>query len=208
MYACFISYCHGQHELLRSFIEQLKNALKNELEPLMDEEVFIDEERLLPGYRFNEELAQAICQSVCMIVVYCPKYERHPYCLREFEGMRLVQAKRRALLGSKSFKTRDMIIPIVFRGDPPSEIKDNVHYCDFTKFTLADLDINKNSEYVKQIQRVARVIYDHYRSFEDAGVDVCGGCDKFQLPPEDKVVPWRPGGQKPSTPFPGREPQP
>ena len=75
-YACFVSYCHGQHELMKGFIDQLKTALKAELELLMNEELYIDEERLSPGYRYNEELARAICQSVCMIVVYSPKYER------------------------------------------------------------------------------------------------------------------------------------
>lgn len=86
-YACFISYPHGQYELMKSFIEQLKKALNNYLEPLLDEEVYIDVDRLEPGYHYNEALAKAICQSICMIVVYSPKYERHSYCLREYQAM-------------------------------------------------------------------------------------------------------------------------
>ncbi len=69
MYACFVSYCHGQYDLVKGFIDQLKTALKSELDALMDEELYIDEERLRPGYHYNEELARAICQSVCMVVV-------------------------------------------------------------------------------------------------------------------------------------------
>ena len=30
-HACFISYCHGQHDLIKGFIDQLKSALKAEL---------------------------------------------------------------------------------------------------------------------------------------------------------------------------------
>src|SRR5713101_965974 len=116
-YACFISYCHGQYDLVKGFMDQLKAALKSELEPLLDEQVYIDEERLKPGYSYNEELAKAICQSVCMIVVYSPKYERHEYCVREFEGMEQLEKQRRHLLGAAGDDARGFIIPIVLRGD-------------------------------------------------------------------------------------------
>ena len=65
-YACFVSYCHGQYALVKGFIDQFKTALKAELEPFLDEEVFIDEDRLKPGFKYDEALAQAICQSACM----------------------------------------------------------------------------------------------------------------------------------------------
>src|SRR5215510_8791933 len=86
-YSCFISYCHGKEDLVRTFIEELKKALKRHLDAYLDEGVYIDEERLRGGDLYNEKLAEAICQSVCMIVVYMPKYERHPYCLREYAAM-------------------------------------------------------------------------------------------------------------------------
>jgi hypothetical protein len=58
-----ISYCHGQYELVKGFIYQLKTALKAELETLMQEDLYIDEEHR-PGYHYNEALARAICESV------------------------------------------------------------------------------------------------------------------------------------------------
>ena len=114
-YACFVSYCHGQHDLVKSFIEQLKTALKSELDALLDEELYIDEERLQPGFRYNEALAQAICQSVCMIVVYSPRYERHEYCMREYEAMVKLEEGRRKLLGPAG-RGRGFIIPVILRG--------------------------------------------------------------------------------------------
>lgn len=105
-YACFISYCHGQYDLVKGFIDQLKTALKAELDALMNEELYIDEERLLPGYHYNEELAKAICESVCMVVVYMPKYESHEYCMREFEAMELLERKRDQLLGAAANASR------------------------------------------------------------------------------------------------------
>src|SRR5690349_8199636 len=93
-YSCFVSYCHGKEDLVKTFIRELKTALKQYLDAYLDEEVYIDEDRLQGGDFYNEKLAEAICQSVCMIVVYTPKYERHPYCLREYAAMEELELKR------------------------------------------------------------------------------------------------------------------
>jgi hypothetical protein len=103
-----------------------------------------------------------------------------------------------------------MIIPIVFRGDPnklPHEIKAHRHYCDFTRFTTADSDISKNPHYIKEIERIAKVIYEHFSSFEEAGVDVCEECINFRLPSENEITRWRAVAQRPRAIFPGRETQ-
>jgi hypothetical protein len=48
-------------------------VLKSSLEPyLEEEEVFIDQERLQPGFRFNEAIGRAICESLFMILVDAP----------------------------------------------------------------------------------------------------------------------------------------
>ena len=137
-HACFISYCHGQHDLIKGFIDQLKSALKAELETLLDEDVYIDEERLKPGYKHEESLTRAICESVCMIVVYSPRYERHEYCMREYEAMVKLEEGRRKLLGPAG-RGRGFIIPVILRGgdDVPPRIREHLHYADFSRFTLA-----------------------------------------------------------------------
>jgi hypothetical protein len=193
-YACFVSYCHGQYELVKTFMDQLKAALKAELEPLLDEEVYVDEERLRSGYHYNEELAKAICQSVCMIVVYSPRYERHEYCIREFEGMELLETRRRELLGLSGDLARGFIIPVILRGgdDVPNRIKQHKHYSDFSKFSLASTDIIRNPEYVEEIRKIASVIYERYKVFRTIGTDPCASCDAFQLPRASDVVAWRP----------------
>ena len=128
MYSCFISYCHGQQELTLKFINQLTRAIKAYIEPYLDEEVYIDTERLKPGYQHQEQIADAICRSLCMIVVYSPRYEKHTYCLREFEAMREVERNRQALLGKKAMRGRRLIIAIIFRTrvgrEIPTELKE------------------------------------------------------------------------------------
>jgi hypothetical protein len=208
-YSCFISYCHGQYELTKGFIEQLKQALKAELEPLLDEEVYIDEERLKPGYRYNEALAKAICQSICMIVVYSPRYERHEYCGREFAGMEILEQTRRQMLG-QVVPASGFIIPVIFRGeaDLPPRITQGRHYADFSQFTLATANISRNPQYVTEIRKIAQVIYERYQAFEAAAADACAPCATFLLPNASAVPPWRDRPKPVSAIFPGREGSP
>jgi hypothetical protein len=205
-YSCFISYCHGQQDLMKIFIDQLKRALKAELEPLLDEEVYIDDERLKPGYLYNEALATAICQSVCMIVVYSPRYERHLYCRREFAGMENLEQGRRQMLGRVA-PPRGFIIPVIFRGeaDLPPRITQGRHYADFSQFTLATTDISRHPEYAAEVRKIAQVIYEHYKAFEAAGANACAPCATFVLPDADAAPPWRAGPQPVGGAFPGRE---
>jgi hypothetical protein len=191
-YACFVSYCHGQYELMTSFIDQLKSALDAYLDPLLDEQVFIDRERLLPGYRYNEALAEAICQSVSMVVVYSPKYERHEYCVREYEAMAKLEETRRALLGAKG-RGRGFIIPVVLRGGDniPQRIRQHVHWTDFSKFTLATPRLASNPEYIAKVEQIAHTIHELYLAFGEIGANPCTGCDTFSLPPASSLPAWR-----------------
>ncbi len=206
-YSCFISYCHGRKDLTKTFIDQLKNSLESYLEPYLDEEVYIDEDRLLPGYRYNDALAKAICQSICMVVVYTPRYERHSYCLREYAAMERIEKRRRELLGNRANAEVGMIIPIIFRGAKeglPDRLKKFIHYCDFSRFTTVSPNINQNQEYVEQIQKIADVIYEHYEMLVNLNEESADLCDSFTLPSEEEVEPWRRSSSG-AAPFPGRE---
>jgi hypothetical protein len=206
-YSCFISYCHGRKDLTKAFIDQLKNSLEDYLELYLDEEVYIDEARLLPGYHYDEALAKAICQSICMIVVYTPRYERHSYCLREYAAMERIERSRRELLGNRANTEVGMIIPVIFRGakeDLPDRLQKDIHYCDFSKFTTASPNINKNPEYVEQIEKIARVIHEHHMMFENLNEESTDLCNSFALPSEEDVEPWRRSSNG-AAPFPGRE---
>ena len=73
-HACFISYCHSTEDLMSRFMKELVRALNSSLDPYMDLKVCIDDERLRPGYRYNEALVDDICKSLCMVSVFVPKY--------------------------------------------------------------------------------------------------------------------------------------
>ena len=79
-YSCFISYRHTQEDI----VQDLVSSLKRELGRWSDLDVYVDTSRLEGGDFFNRELAKALCESVCLIVVYTPTYfsKQHSYCAR------------------------------------------------------------------------------------------------------------------------------
>jgi TIR domain len=195
-------YPNAQGEMMKAFVEELKQALTDYVDPYLDEEIYIDKEQLGGGDHYNEVLAQAICQSLCMIVVYVPKYERHEYCRREYRAMEILEQRRVELCGQARLGNRGMIIPIILRGDGdlPDKIRDHAHFCNFTKYSTASQNIRSNPECVEQLERVALNIYEIYQAFE--GIDACGDCAEFALPSSAEAPPWR---QVRAAPFPGRQ---
>lgn len=191
-YSCFISYPHGEGRLVQQFVTDLKKVLADHVATWLDKGIYLDEERLGPGTNIREGIAQAICQSVCMIVVYSPRYEKHAYCLREYAAMEQVEARRRALIKSPELRAQSMIIPVIFRGKdylPPKF--QNIKYLDFENYVTPRTDMWKNNKYVKELARTAKEIYDLFLAIEESNADVCSDCDHFTLPPEDQVKPWR-----------------
>jgi hypothetical protein len=182
-YACFISYCHGQHDIVSLFIEQFTQLLASELELRMHEGVFVDRSRLKPGYLHDEALARAICESVCMVVICSPKYLRQTYCRREFEAMRQIEEHRRAILG-RAAHGRGFIIPVILRADKEftALIGDRAHYCDLSRFGLYTRNLGSSRAYREAIGAIAEMIYEQYKTFERLGIDPCGACTEFRLP--------------------------
>ncbi|MEG2032108.1 MAG: toll/interleukin-1 receptor domain-containing protein [Janthinobacterium sp.] len=115
-YGCFLSYAHGQYAFMNKFKNDLIEALACYLEPHLDREevLFIDSEQLGGGDDIDLRVARAMCQSVCMIVLYTPKYEAHGYTRREFAAMQLIEQERRGWYDLPSH----MIIPIIMTRHP------------------------------------------------------------------------------------------
>src|SRR6267143_1162323 len=100
--SCFISFRHGQQPLTQRFVSDLYEGLKAELEALLGREIgiFIDQERLGGGDFFNEAIAEHLCESACLVMVYTPPYfdREHTYCAREYKGMIEIEKTRLQLL--------------------------------------------------------------------------------------------------------------
>ncbi len=203
-YSCFISYRHGQKKLTERIISDLNDALGSELEAYLEEKIYLDRERLDGGQYFEEKLAAALCESVCLIVVFTPRYlnPEHPYCAREFMAMDFLERKR---LQSATDKTSSLIIPLVFRGaEEMPEILKKRQYYDFQDFDPTKPEMIKEARYYEQIMKIARYIFERYKALKKLGADTCTDCGDFKIPSADSAE-VRALLQNTTPPFPTRE---
>lgn len=193
---------------METFVEDFHEALGNEVRLLTELEVFVDWGRLTGGDFFNPALARALCESVCLIVVFTPTYfsNTHLYCAREYKGMEILETQRLNLLGDPADKEHGLIIPIVLRSENslPQEVKDHRQYHDFTKFLLGKRRLKKSLGYAPTVKAIAEYIFDRYRALTALPNDLCAGCDTFSLPTDDEIRPWLTGMLATPAPFPGR----
>jgi TIR domain len=193
-YSCFISYRHLESELQVRVVNDLYKALCNELNVQLSCKVYLDEQRLRPGYRFNEALADALCRSVCLIVVFSPTYfdEENTYCTREWLGMLRLQQLRMNLLSAEAQRAMGFIIPIVIRGTKrlPRFIRDQIQYYNFEDFLLCQPEMSKHEGYAKEIKKIADYVADLYDEFQSGPEDPCKECANFRLPSEQEALQW------------------
>jgi hypothetical protein len=189
-YGCFFSYAHGQHAYMSKFKNDLIDALRCYLEPHLDteSELFVDSEQLGGGDDLDQKIARAMCESVCMIVIYTPKYEAHAYTRREFAAMQAIEAERRAWYPLPSH----LIIPVIMTRHPlslPSQISEPGFYVDFSRYTLATGDLKTNPDFLPDIDKMVQRIVAHYHHLRYS-IPPDHDCSRFVLPP---VPPeWRP----------------
>lgn len=183
-YSCFVSYRHGEHELMTTFMRELKASLQSSLEPYFRLPVYVDD-RLKSGYRYNEALAQALCQSLVMVVVFTPQWAESDYCQREFQGMLELEQRRRRLAKGAIPRELGLIVPVLLRGrreELPEDIREHIHFCDFSRYTTADSRIGKNRAYVEKVEEIARYIYDVHRAIAPFDRPASEKCAHFKLP--------------------------
>jgi hypothetical protein len=205
-HACFLSYRHGQQAIKERCIRQLHDGLAAELELLREEDVYVDYERLKGGQFLDPNLARAMYESACMIMVYHPTYfdPKHTYCAREYRAMIALERERLALFPEGPDRDSGLIIPIILRGADslPSEIAQRRLYEDFSKLMLADVEQGLKT-HASQIRRIAQYVHERCTALES--LEVPGDGDHFQLPNDDAVREWLNSLALPRAKFPGSE---
>jgi len=188
-YACFISYRHFKESFGSNFVQEFVSVLNEFLELYMNEKAFLDEERLKTGEFFNQRLAEAICNSACMIIIYTPKHfsKQKPYCTCEYMAMKRLEKKRILKLKDKG---KGLIITVVLRGidQLPKEIVNNRHVIDFS--ALIEPKIKGNLR--RRIEEIARYIFDVSMELRQADID-WNTCSNYIIPSEEEeeeVAKW------------------
>jgi len=204
-YSCFISYRRAQYELMRTFIEELRDALRSYMEVYLPQPVYIDENLHAADF-IDPALAEALCRSICMILVYTPTYfdNEHIYCTREYLAMISLEQQRLRYINSPNIRQAGLIVPIVFRGAPyvPKEIKRLRLYRDFSDFSLANPTIIRNNQFAAYLDEIAERTYEIYQELNNLPDDLCEGCSDFCLPSDDEARALLPELLTSNLPFP------
>jgi len=189
-HGCFISHVHAKEALMQEFVDELAKALRSELEPLIgdfvDTTVYLDEERLKGGEKFNLSLARALCASACWVMVYVPQYFRREYCRREFGAMQILEAQRRNHPGIELKPNQGMIIPIILRGKReqlPAGLSEEVHCLEFSRFSTSNSEILRHESFIDQIAERAAFIEEVFQLGNGLNHD----CGQFSIPELDEV---------------------
>ena len=191
-YGCFLSYAHGQYAYMSKFKDDLIDALQCYLEPHLDneDELFVDSQQLGGGDDLDGRIARALCESVCMVMLYTPKYEAHPYTRREFAAMQMIENERKHWYVLPSH----LIIPVILTRHPaglPQQISSPGMYVDFSGYTLASGDLKANPAYLPDIKKIVQRIASHYHLLKRSappGHD-CGRFVLPDIPPEWRAIP-------------------
>ncbi len=196
-YSCFISYRNprigenlAQH---RKIVTDFYKTLAGELAMHVEEPVYIDKQRLKPGFFFNESLAESLCRSACMVMLYTPTYFHleHPYCAREFRAMEELESARLGQVNHPSMASTGLILPVVIRGRDwlPPYVSDKRTYHELATLNLLKKRITSHSRYQEAIRQTARYVRGVCAILRETP-EVFGQCTKFKLPEEVEIEDW------------------
>lgn len=193
--ACFISYRHGQYELMQQFAAEFCAALRSEIEPMLGSYgIYLDKDRLHGGDFYRESLARNLYESATMVMVYTPTYfnYEHTYCTREYKAMETLEHRRLGTLGVSLDKSHGLIIPVVLRGVKhlPDEIKRCRQYYDFEGFQLGGRRLSMHPRFAPTIREIATCICDRYHELKALPEHEFAGYQQFSLPDEQEIEPF------------------
>jgi len=173
-------------------------------------EVYVDTKHLRGGDFVDKELPKALCESVCLVVVYTPIYfnEEKTYCAREYRAMELLEEERKeALRRSGLYDGHGLIIPIVYRGKEeklPKGIKSRLCHL-FQNFHISRTDTLDNPEYAYKITEIAEYIAERCNELRCVEDILRKDCDRRTFPPDEEIYNWLEGMLSPKLGLPSRE---
>jgi hypothetical protein len=182
-YCCFVSYPHGQDDVLVPFVNDFIDGLKTEIYAQTRKKVWSDYEFIKGGNRIDEQIGPDLCRSACMILLYTPLYfdTEHTYCARELKAMQGLEEERLQLLKDKG---KGLIVPVILRGQRrfPKTLSEKRLCYEFT-----DIEFNNPAEkirvkFAKQIKEIAEYIAERCEVLDEIAAQLPHDCDQYSLP--------------------------
>ena len=183
-YCCFVSYPHGQNNVLVPLVQKIVEALEKEIGAQIRKRVWLDSNFLQGGNIINSEIGSKLCKSACMILFYTPLYfdREHLYCAQELKAMQDLEEQRLKLLKEKG---NGLIIPIILRGEKKYPLSTRYKYYKFTDIEMNDPIEQIPLKYAKEIRSIAEYIIERYEELDAVAHLLPSNCNEYSLPSED-----------------------
>jgi hypothetical protein len=190
--ACFISYPHNAGRSVDKFVGRLKEELQDRFAQFVTDPIVTDHD-FPTGANFHKAIAQKICESACLLVVYMPVYQRKPFCLQEYTAMERLEAERYRALQQDLSGTFGMILPLVYTGEEskiPTWISGHINYMNISKSTIADpVAVFDRQDFQLWLLKIADMVDSLYNTFQASPTNPCLTCGTYALPdPQDAAV--------------------
>jgi hypothetical protein len=186
--SCFISYPHNAGKSADAFVTRLKEELADRLAQFVTDPIRTDHD-FPTGANYNKAIAQSICQSACLLVVYMPVYQRKPFCIQEYTAMERLEVERYQALQKDLSAQFGMIVPLVYTGEEhkiPQWISKQRNYKNISKFTVADpVAVFDQPDFQQWLMEIADMIDSLYDAFKKSPTNPCLACNAYMLPAED-----------------------
>lgn len=190
-YSCFISYRHSsnrslQTKLVKSIHERLEDTLEQH-----NQKVFLDDKSLQKGYNLNDSIADELCRSAFMVLIYTPHYfdENYPWCAREYRAM--LQLEKERFQSKYNFdRGFSFIIPIICSDGGPlqSNLQSNLYY-NWTTHLRKGTKFPKSNQFHQDIVELAEHISKHCEQLDNLK-DFCENCNNFTMPEVEETKKW------------------
>lgn len=190
-YACFISYPHNAGKSVDAFVTRLKEELTDRLAQFVQGGIKTDHD-FKTGANFNKAIAQTICESACLLVVYMPVYQRKRFCLQEYTAMERLEIERYQALQQDLSAQFGMILPLVYTGDEskiPKWISERINYKNISASTIADPQaVFDQPDFKAWLVSIANMVDSLYNAFQASPTDPCLACGTYALPEEQDAA--------------------
>jgi hypothetical protein len=189
--SCFISYPHNAGKSVDAFVTRLKEELTDRFAQFVPDPIITDHD-FLTGANFNKAIAQTICESACLLVVYMPIYQRKPFCLQEYTAMERLQVERYKALQQDLSAKFGMILPLVYSGEEskiPKWISQHINYKNISEFTIADPKaVFDQPDFQAWLVKIANMVDSLYNAFPASPTHPCLTCGTYALPDEQDAA--------------------
>ena len=120
-YACFLSYRRIKSRAYNKIVEEIYEKLNEELSFILELEkpvycpdrLWFEDDNSVEKRR---DVAKALCESACMVLLYTPRYFNSKGCCLEYLTMEGLEEERVKFFKSPLGQKQRLIIPVILRG--------------------------------------------------------------------------------------------